>query len=77
MKILTMQLETLTCPSCAIKIEKALKTLNGINFDSIKVLFNASKVKLEFDDSVITTTTIEKTIATLGYQVLNTQIKSL
>ncbi len=77
MKILTMQLETLTCPSCAIKIEKALKTLNGINFDSIKVLFNASKVKLEFDDSVITTTTIEKTIATLGYQVLNTQTKSL
>lgn len=77
MKILTMQLETLTCPSCAIKIEKALKTLNGINFDSIKVLFNASKVKLEFDDSVITTTTIEKAIATLGYQVLNTQTKSL
>lgn len=72
-----MQLETLTCPSCAIKIEKALKTLNGINFDSIKVLFNASKVKLEFDDSVITTTTIEKAIATLGYQVLNTQTKSL
>ncbi|MEA5018707.1 MAG: heavy metal-associated domain-containing protein [Erysipelotrichaceae bacterium] len=77
MKILTMQLETLTCPSCAIKIEKALKNLNGITLDSITVLFNASKVKLAFDDSVTNATTIEKAITTLGYQVLKTQIKSL
>ena len=40
-----LQLETLSCPSCMQKIENAVKGLNGIQKESVKVLFNSSKVK--------------------------------
>ena len=32
-----LQLETLSCPSCMQKIEGAVKSVNGIDKDSIKV----------------------------------------
>lgn len=74
MKKLNMQLETLTCPSCLEKIEKGVKSLEGIDKDSVKVLFNSSKVKLNFDDKVIEPKDIENKISSLGYDVLNTKI---
>lgn len=74
MKKLNMQLETLTCPSCLEKIEKGMKSLEGIDKDSVKVLFNSSKVKLNFDDKVIEPKDIENKISSLGYDVLNTKI---
>lgn len=74
MKKLNMQLETLTCPSCLEKIEKGVKSLEGIDKDSVKVLFNSSKVKLNFDDKVIEPKDIENKINSLGYDVLNTKI---
>ena len=46
MKII-MQLGTLTCPSCMTKIEKAVANHDGV--ENVKVLFNASKVKANFD----------------------------
>ena len=39
MKSATIQLETLTCPSCMQKIEGALKGLNGVDQETIKVTF--------------------------------------
>lgn len=45
----TIQLETLTCPSCVQKIEKATKSLVGVDKESVKVLFTSSKVKFDFD----------------------------
>lgn len=74
MKKLNMQLETLTCPSCLEKIEKGVKSLEGIDKDSVKVLFNSSKVKLNFDDKVIEPKDIENKISSLGYDILNTKI---
>lgn len=65
----TIQLETLTCPSCALKIEKAAKSLNGIEKESVKVLFNSSKVKFNFDADKISVHDVEKAISTLGYEV--------
>ncbi|NLN14371.1 MAG: heavy-metal-associated domain-containing protein, partial [Tissierellia bacterium] len=50
MKQATIQLETLACPSCMQKIEGALKAVDGIDNDTIKISFNSSKVKLEFDE---------------------------
>ena len=70
-----IQLDTLTCPSCALKIEGALKALPGITKDNVSVLFNASKVKLDFDESKVTIKEIEKAISTLGYDVLKSQVK--
>ena len=58
----TIQLETLTCPSCGQKIENATKSLNGVEKESVKVLFNSSKVKFDFD--------------ALGYEVIKSQVKA-
>ncbi len=77
MKKATIQLGTLTCPSCLLKIENALKSLAGINKGSISVSFNTSKAKLEFDDSQLSTEAIEKSITDLGYDVIKTLVKNL
>ena len=69
MKTATIQLEALTCPSCVQKIENATKSLNGVERESVKVLFNSSKVKLEFDDEKLSVQDVEKAIAALGYEV--------
>lgn len=46
----TIQLETLTCPSCLQKIDKAVKALEGVDKESVEVLFNSSKVKVNYDE---------------------------
>ncbi len=76
MKKATIQLETLACPSCMQKIDRAVKALAGVNKDSVSVLFNSSKVKLEFDDEVIAVQAIEQAIAKLGYEVRKSQVKA-
>ena len=76
MKKATIQLETLTCPSCALKIEKAVKSLNGVDKDSVNVTFMSSKVKLEFDDEKLKVDEIEKAITSFGYEVKKTQVKA-
>ena len=34
----TIQLETLTCPSCMQKIENGVKSLDGVSKESLKVI---------------------------------------
>lgn len=75
MKSATIQLETLTCPSCLLKIEGALKNLEGVNKDSINISFNTSKTKVEFDDSKVSIEDIESAITKLGYEVLKSKVK--
>ena len=69
MKNENIQLETLTCPSCMQKIESALKGLDGVEKDSVNVMFNASKVKLAFDETQLSLEDINKTITKLGYEI--------
>lgn len=71
MKKLKMQLETLTCPSCLEKIEKGVKSLEGVEKDSVKVMFNSSKVKLNFDETVLNHSDIKDKINNLGYEVID------
>lgn len=68
----TLKLGELTCPSCLTKIENALKSTKGIN--SVKVMFNASKVKAEFDEDQIQADEIAKVITGLGYEVKSTKV---
>lgn len=75
MKAATIQLETLACPSCMQKIEGALKALDGINQDTLKVMFNSSKVKLDFDEDKVNVEQIENAITKMGYEVLKTKVK--
>lgn len=73
MKQAILQLETLACPTCMQKIEGAVKRVEGVNQDKIKVMFNASKLKAEFDESVTDVTEIQKAIEAIGYEVLRVQ----
>ena len=75
MKKAVIQLETLACPSCMQKIENAVKGLTGVDQPSVKVLFNASKVRLDFNSALIELADIEKAIEKLGYQVLKSKLK--
>jgi len=75
MKKATIQLETLTCPSCMQKIENAVKSLDGVERDTLSVSFNSSKVKLDFDDEKISIKDIENAINRLGYEVKKSQVK--
>ena len=65
----TLQLETLTCPSCMAKIQGALKKREGVK--SHDVLFNSSRVKVEFDESLVDIDMIKNSIETIGYRVLS------
>ena len=64
----TYQLETLTCPTCAHKIESAVKSMKGVK--EVEVLFNASKVKVNFEEEVADGKEIKKTIERLGFGIL-------
>ena len=75
MKSATIQLETLTCPSCLQKIEGALKGLDGVDQDTAKISFNSSKVKLDFDEEKVSIEDIENSINKLGYDVLKSKVK--
>ena len=71
----TLQLEPLTCPSCLTKIDSAVKNLDGVEKDSVNVMFNSSKVKLDFDESKIDIERIAQAITKLGYEVKKTSVK--
>lgn len=71
-----INLETLSCPSCLQKIENALKGLDGVEKDSIEVLFNSSRVRTNFDPELITIETIENAIENLGYPVIRSRVKA-
>lgn len=75
MKSATIQLETLTCPSCMQKIEGALKSVDGVDKDSAKISFNSSKVKLNFDADKVSIEEIEGAIQKVGYDVLKSKVK--
>lgn len=68
MKTIKFQLETLTCPSCINKIENVLNKENGV--ETAKVMFNSSKVKVTFDENIITEDEIAGIIKKIGYPVL-------
>lgn len=70
-----LTLETLSCPSCMQKIEQALKGIEGVQDDTIKVLFNSSKAKAVFDSSQTSIEIIEKVIEDLGYPVIKSTVK--
>lgn len=63
------QLETVSCPSCIAKIEGSLKRLNGIY--KSEVLFNSSRVKVEYDENTLSSKEIVDSIEKVGYQVLS------
>ena len=64
----TIQMEELVCPMCAQKIETALQKVPGVT--SASVLYNASKAKVEFDETKTSTEELIQVITGLGYVVI-------
>jgi copper chaperone CopZ len=62
------QLETIHCPSCIAKIGGMLKRTEGIQ--ASEVLFNSSRVRVDFNETRVSSETIRGNIASLGYHVL-------
>ncbi|HBQ63266.1 MAG: heavy-metal-associated domain-containing protein [Trichococcus flocculiformis] len=62
-----IQLGPVTCPSCIKKIEAAVSKIEGV--ETVKVLFNSSKVKAAFDSNKTSGNAISETIQKLGYEV--------
>lgn len=77
MKKAIIQLEPLVCPSCTNKIEALVHKYNGVNHDSVKVLFNASKLKFTFNEDRISVEEVVNAITKLGYQVVKFDIKDV
>ena len=69
MKKTTYQLETLACPGCSAKIGAMLKKTPGI--EESEVLFNSSRVKVSYDETIISSDDIKNKIGKFGYQVMS------
>ncbi len=64
----TIQMEELVCPMCAQKIETALRKAPGVI--SATVLYNASKAKVEFDETQTSLEELMRVITGLGYEIV-------
>ena len=64
------QLNPLSCPTCASKIETVLKKVEGV--ESAEVSFTASRVNVVFADETDVTILIDR-IHRLGYRVLESK----
>lgn len=71
MKKFTAQLEALTCPSCIQNIETVLGKQKGVI--EAKVWFNASKVKVYYDESMLGAADLVTIIEGMGYPVLSSK----
>lgn len=63
------QLETVTCPSCVVRIEGMLSKMKGIEQSDVR--FNTSRVNVVYNEEVISSQEIIDKIQQLGYQVLS------
>jgi copper chaperone len=72
MKTITFQVDEFICPSCVQKIEKAMPAQPGVH--EVKVMFNAAKVKILFDESVGNPENYEAVLVKLGSDVLSKKI---
>ncbi|MBE0410113.1 MAG: heavy-metal-associated domain-containing protein [Anaerolineales bacterium] len=58
--------QDLNCPSCVAKIEKALKTIDGVA--DAKVFFNTGRIEVEHDPEKAPTSQLVTTVGSVGYQ---------
>lgn len=74
MKKAIINLEELACPTCMQKIEAATTSVKGVDKSSIKVMFNASKLKVNFNEKEVMIEEIEKAIEDIGYPVIKSKV---
>lgn len=64
-----LQIDGMTCISCEMRIENALKKLDGVV--EVKAIFSSSNVYVTYDANVIGREQIINTVEKLDYQVKN------
>jgi copper chaperone len=57
--------QELTCPSCVAKIEKALKSMQGVN--GAVVFFNTGRIEVEHDPQAVSAAELVKAVKAAGY----------
>lgn len=58
--------QELSCPSCVAKIEKAVKSLKGVQ--QAEVFFNTGRIVVEHDPDAVSTDQIIDSIRSAGYE---------
>jgi len=69
MKTVVFQLERLGCPSCIHEIEETLMEQEGVRF--AKVLFHSNRVKVNYDDAVISKNLLVDLLTSAGHPSLS------
>lgn len=72
MKKVVFLMEPFSCPSCIKKIEGALSRAKGVQ--QVKVLFHSSKIRVEFDESIVEANELQQLVEKLGYPVLSQKV---
>lgn len=64
----TLQISGMTCAACAVRIEKGLKKLEGVEEATVNLALERSSVK--FDPALTNVAALEKKVKDLGYDVV-------
>jgi len=66
MKKTILRSQELTCPSCVVKIEKALKAVSGVQ--TAKVYFNTGRIEIEHDPEQAKEDQLVSAVRLAGYE---------
>lgn len=58
--------QDLSCPSCIVKIEKALQKVDGVERAEVK--FNSGKIEIEHDPERAPANALVETVRGVGYE---------
>lgn len=64
---LTLNISGMSCNHCKMKVEKALKTLDGV--ENVKVSLEAGQAVVDFDPGKISADTLKTVVGDAGYEV--------
>lgn len=62
-----IHVEGMTCTHCKMSVEKALKTLDGVQDAAVNL--EAKTVAIDFDPAMVSAENLKKTISNTGYEV--------
>jgi len=65
-KTLVLEVEDLTCPSCAQGLETAFKSIQGVV--EVKLSFASGRLRVVYDDTQTGSTVIHRAIKRAGYK---------
>jgi copper chaperone len=66
MKKTILRSQELTCPSCVVKIEKALKSVAGVA--EAKVFFNTGRIEVQHDPAAADQEKLVNAVRSVGYE---------